>query len=159
MQHLGWIGPDDPTLRPAARDVTRPVPAALRSKPRRPPHPRLADHFPGRVWAMPMSHWAYELDYGSRDWMPALIEHIDLDPGLLQGRNNAAAIEFAPAEAHHFRHFTQRLLEMLLASDFMLAFLGQAPSSARSTTTSNSGGARPIAKADDVFWKTRCRIR
>ena len=54
----------------------------------------------------------------------ALIEHIDLDPGLLQGRNNAAAIEFAPDEVRHFTHFTQRLLEMLLSSDFMLAFPG-----------------------------------
>jgi hypothetical protein len=72
-----------------------------------------------------MSHWAYELDYGSRDWLPALVEHIDLDPGLLLGRNNAAAIEFSTSESHHFRHFTQRLLEMLMASDFMLAFVGQ----------------------------------
>jgi hypothetical protein len=123
VKHLGWIGPDDPTIRPAARELTRPVP---------PPYEQsLADRLtrawqkllPGRVWAMPMSHWAYELSYGSRDWMPALIEHIDLDPGLLEGRNNAAAIEFGPTESHHFKHFTQRLLEMLLGSDFMLAFL------------------------------------
>ena len=124
VKHLGWIGPDDPTIRPAARAVARPVPAPYEAN--------LADlltkawqtHFVGRVWAMPMSHWAYELSYGSRDWMPALIEHIGLDPGLLEGRNNAAAIEFAPSESHHFKHFTQRLLEMLLSSDFMLAFLG-----------------------------------
>lgn len=124
VKHLAWIGPDDPTIRPAARPFIRQVP---------PPYePTLADlatrawksHFPGRVWAMPMSHWAYELDYGSRDWMPALIEHLDLDPGLLQGRNNAAAIEFSPDEAHHVRHLIERLLEMLLSSDFMLAFLG-----------------------------------
>src|SRR3954464_15659023 len=125
VKHLGWIGPDDPTIRPAAREVARQVPA--------PYEENLADlltrawqtHFPGRVWAMPMSHWAYELSYGSRDWMPALIEHIGLDPGLLEGRNNGAAIEFSPGEAHHFRHFTTRLLEMLMASDFMLAFIGQ----------------------------------
>ena len=124
VHHLGWIGPDDPTIRPAARAFARQVPPPYEST--------LADlaarawhaHFPGRVWAMPMSHWAYELDYGSRDWMPALVEHIDLDPGLLEGRNNAAAIEFSPDETHHFKHFTQRLLEMLLSSDFMLAFLG-----------------------------------
>jgi hypothetical protein len=124
VRHLGWIGPDDPTIRPAARALARQV--------AEPYEQTLADlltrawqtHFPGRVWAMPMSHWAYELSYGSRDWMPALIEHINLDPGLLEGRNNAAAIEFAPTESHHFQHFTQRLLEMLLSSDFMLAFLG-----------------------------------
>lgn len=125
VRHLGWIGPDDPTIRPAAREFARQIP---------PPYEEnLADrfvrawldHFPGRVWAMPMSHWAYELDYGSRDWMPALIEHVGVDPGLLQGRNNAAAIEFTPDEAHHLKHFTRRLLENLMASDFMLAFVGQ----------------------------------
>jgi hypothetical protein len=123
VRHVGWIGPDDPTIRPAARALAKQVAA--------PYEETLADlltkawqtHFPGRVWAMPMSHWAYELSSGSRDWMPALIEHIDLDPGLLEGRNNAAAIEFGPDESHHLRHFTQRLLEMLLGSDFMLAFL------------------------------------
>jgi hypothetical protein len=124
-RHLGWIGPEDPTLRPAAREIAHAVP---------PPYEQnLADlctrawltHFPGRIWAMPMSHWAYELSYGSKDWMPALIEHIDLDPGLLEGRNNAAAIEFSPEESHHFQHFTQRLLEMLMGSDFMVAFPGQ----------------------------------
>jgi hypothetical protein len=125
VRHLGWIGPDDPTIRPAARAFTRPVP---------PPYEQnLADrfvrawreHFPGRVWAMPMSHWAYELDFGSRDWMPALIEHIGVDPGLLEGRNNAAAIEFGPADAEHLHHFVKRLLENLMSSDFMLAFVGQ----------------------------------
>jgi hypothetical protein len=124
VRHVGWIGPEDPTIRPAARAVARQVPEPFAEN--------LADrltrawqtHFPGRVWAMPMSHWAYELSYGSRDWMPALVEHIGLDPGLLEGRNNAAAIEFGLNEAHHFKHFTQRLLEMLLSSDFMLAFLG-----------------------------------
>jgi hypothetical protein len=125
VKHLGWIGPDDSSIRPAAREFARAVPPPYEAN--------LADrltrawlaHFPGRVWAMPMSHWAYELDYGSRDWMPALIEHIDLDPGLLQGRNNAAAIEFSVDEAHHLKHFAQRLLEMLMSSDFMLAFVGQ----------------------------------
>jgi hypothetical protein len=125
VQHVGWIGPDDPTLRPAAREVARPVPAPYEANLAEMLTATWLKHFPGRVWAMPMSHWAYELDYGSRDWLPALVEHIDLDPGLLLGRNNAAAIEFSTGEAHHFRHFTQRLLEMLMASDFMLAFVGK----------------------------------
>jgi hypothetical protein len=74
---------------------------------------------------MPMSHWSYELNYGSRDWMPALIENIDLDPGLLEGRNNAAAIEFSIEETGLAQYFVQRLLEMLLGSDFILAFVGK----------------------------------
>jgi hypothetical protein len=125
VQHIGWIGPEDPTLRPAAREVARPIAPPYEANLAELLTKTWLEHFPGRVWAMPMSHWAYELDYGSRDWLPALIEHIDLDPGLLQGRNNGAAIEFATGEAHHFRHFAQRLLEMLMASDFMLAFIGQ----------------------------------
>ncbi|HSV13112.1 MAG TPA: hypothetical protein VLI90_02550, partial [Tepidisphaeraceae bacterium] len=77
---------------------------------------------PGRVWALPKSHWAYELDFGSRDWMPALLENIDLDPGMLADRNNAAAIEFSPDEDGRFQYFTERLLQMLLGSDFLLVF-------------------------------------
>jgi hypothetical protein len=123
-KHVAWIGPEDTTIRPAARPFVRQI-----APPYEPTLATLAtgawqSHFPGRVWAMPMSHWAYELDYGSRDWMPALIEHVGVDPGLLQNRNNAAAIEFGPHEARQFTHFAQRLLEMLLSSDFMLAFLG-----------------------------------
>ena len=125
VKNLGWIGPDDPTIRPAARAMTRAVPAPYEKNLAELCTKVWLEHFPGRVWAMPMSHWAYELSYGSRDWMPALIEHLDLDPGLLEGRNNAAAIEFSVQESHHFTHLVQRLLEMLLGSDFMLAFVGR----------------------------------
>jgi hypothetical protein len=54
--------------------------------------------------------------------MPPLLENIEIDPGLLAGRNNAAAIEFAAGEDRQFRHFVERLLQMLLGSDFVLAF-------------------------------------
>lgn len=118
----GWIGPPDDTIKPAARPFARSVPA---------PYPfKLAELatlawercLPGNVWVMPGSHWSYELNHGSRDWMPALIEGIHLDPGLLALRADAAAIEFSPAESSEFRHFIQRLLEMLQGSDFSLAF-------------------------------------
>ena len=52
----------------------------------------------------------------------ALLENIEVDPGLLEGRNNAAAIEFAPQEERHLRYFVERLLQMLLGSDFLLSF-------------------------------------
>jgi hypothetical protein len=123
VKHLAWIGPEDPTIRPAAIPFLRQVPPPYEANLARLLTRTWQQHFRGRVWAMPMSHWAYELDHGSRDWMPALIEHIQLDPGLLQNRNNAAAIEFSPDEPHHFEHFTKQLLEMLLGSDFMLAFI------------------------------------
>jgi hypothetical protein len=119
---LGWIGPPDPTIRQSALRLVRYL---------HPPHEqRLAsllvrawrDILPGRIWIMPKSHWAYELDFGSRDWMPALLEHVGIDPGLLQSRTNAAAIEFGADEAHHVEHFVTRLLEMLQTSDFAAAF-------------------------------------
>jgi len=76
---LAWVGPDDPTIKPAARPLIRSV--------REPYEETLAQMassmwqrlLPGRVWLMPMSHWAYELSHGSREWMPALIENLDLD--------------------------------------------------------------------------------
>jgi hypothetical protein len=80
------------------------------------------DVLPGRIWMMPVSHWAYELDFGSREWMAPLLEHIGVDPGLLQGRTTAAAIEFTPEESPALAHFVTRLLEMLQSSDFSIAF-------------------------------------
>jgi hypothetical protein len=121
-QSIGWIGPADETIRPEMRHFTRQAP---------PPYePSLTDLLlrtwrevlPGRIWVMPGSHWAYELDFGSRDWMPPLLEAIGVDPGLLQNRTNAAAIEFTPEESPALSHLVSRLLEMLQTSDFAIAF-------------------------------------
>ncbi len=72
-----------------------------------------------------MSHWAFELSDGSRPWLPALLQNIGIDPALLEGRNNAAAIEFAPLESQPFEQFLQGLLQNLRGSDFSLVFPGQ----------------------------------
>jgi hypothetical protein len=122
---LAWIGPDDPTIKPAARALTRPVPSPYEQTLARLASRLWQQCLPGRVWIMPMSHWAYELSHGSREWMPALIENLDLDPGLLETRNNAAAIEFGATETPRFEHFAERLLMMLTSSDFMIAFPGR----------------------------------
>jgi hypothetical protein len=118
----GWIGADDPTLRESARSFTRRVPEPyvenLVSNLTR----IWQEHLPGRAWVMPMSHWSYELDFGSRDWLPAVLEHIQLDPGLLINRNNGSAIEFAVDEVKPFALLVTRLLEMLQASDFAIFF-------------------------------------
>ena len=122
VESLGWIGPDDPTLRPAARAAARLVPPPFEKN--------LTDrvirawlaHLPGKVWVMPKSHWAYELDFGSRDWLPALLEHSGIDAGQLQSRTNAAAVEFVAGEVALFSHLVQGLLRMLFGSDFALAF-------------------------------------
>ena len=121
-ESVGWIGPDDPSLRPAARAIARPVPPPYETQ--------LADrvvrawqeHLPGKAWLMPKSHWAYELDFGSAQWMPALLENAGVDPGLLQPRTNAAAIEFSPSESPALHRVVEGLLRMLLGSDFALAF-------------------------------------
>lgn len=119
---LGWIGPADDTIREAARPLVRQVAEPFEAN--------LADLLvrawqeilPGRIWIMPASHWAYELDFGSKEWMPALLEGLGIDPGLLQTRTTAAALEFAPDEVEPLKHLVQRLLEMLQASDFAIAF-------------------------------------
>jgi hypothetical protein len=122
---VGWIGPDDPTLRPEARGLALPVPPPYEQNLARLLVRAWRDLLPGAVWIMPRSHWAYELDFGSRDWMPALLEHAGIDQGLLAGRTNAAAIEFTPTETGPFAHLVEGLLRMLLGSDFALAFPGR----------------------------------
>jgi hypothetical protein len=122
---IGWMGPEDSSLKPEARElavqVAAPYEATLANLVVR----AWQDHLPGKVWLMPKSHWAYELDYGSRDWMPSLLERAGVDAGLLQIRTNAAAIEFNLAETRSLSHVIETLLRMLLGSDFALAFPGR----------------------------------
>jgi hypothetical protein len=119
---IGWVGPPDTTIRPAARPLVRHVP---------PPHERnLAElaavvwltHLPGPAWVLPKSHWAYELDFGSREWMPEALESVGVDPAVLAPRNDGSAIQFEPAERDAFARFVEALLGGLLGSDFALAF-------------------------------------
>ncbi len=121
----GWIGPVDSTIKPAALHVVRSV--------REPYEANLAaaatrawQHFlPGEVWVMPAAHWAFEMNDGSKDWLPETIEGLGLDVELLRGRNNATAIEFSDTETCEFEGFVRRLLERLGPSDFTLAFPGR----------------------------------
>ena len=122
---VGWVGPDDPSLRPEARALARPVPPPYEAELAARVVRATRELLPGKVWLMPKSHWAYELDFGSRDWMPALLEHAGIDSGLLQPRTNAAAIEFDLHEADALRHVVHGLLRMLLGSDVALAFPGR----------------------------------
>lgn len=124
VKHVAWIGPDDPTIRPAAKPFLRPVAPPYEANLARLAGRLWQQTLPGKVWVMPMSHWAFELGHGSHAWLPALVEHLGLDPGLLENRNNGAAIEFGPDEREPFEWFTGKLLEMLSGSDFMLAFPG-----------------------------------
>src|SRR4051812_12061324 len=93
VKAIGWIGPADPTLKPAALAAARAVPPPYEANLSERLTKLWLEHLPGKAWVMPMSHWAYELDFGSREWLPSALERLDLDPGLLQDRANGAAIE------------------------------------------------------------------
>ncbi len=121
----GWIGPDDPTIRPAARAFVRGVPAPYEQTLTDWFIRTWQDHLPGKMWLLPMSHWHYELNFGSCPWLAATLDRIGLDPGQLQDRNNGSAIEFAPDEHEPARLIIHRLLEMLLGSDFAVLFPGR----------------------------------
>jgi hypothetical protein len=119
---VGWIGPDDPSIRAEALAAAHRVPA-----PYEPVLAGLATRawqqiFPGPAWIMPKSHWAYELDFGSKLWMPAALAQLGLDADTLAPRTNAPAIQFEAGESDLFQQFVKTLLENLHGSDFALAF-------------------------------------
>jgi hypothetical protein len=123
---VGWIGDKDPTLRPSARD------AAITIAP--PFEQTLAgllvrfwrEHVDETVaWVMPMSHWSYELDFGSAGWMPQMLREIGLDPDVLRPRNNGSAIEFQPREQEMLQACARSLLTSLSVSDFAVTFPGK----------------------------------
>ena len=67
---LGWVGPGDASIRPESRPLTRrvaePYETTLAALATRVWQEQLSGT---PVWVLPKSHWAYELSYGSRDWM------------------------------------------------------------------------------------------
>lgn len=114
---IGWIGPEDPTIRAEAMAYVRRVAAPFESN--------LSSLVvrgwglaTGRAWVMPASHWSFELGHGSGDWLPDALLEIGVSPEI----SGASPIEFAPAEAEALRLFVQRLLQHLRGSDFTLAF-------------------------------------
>ncbi len=119
---VGWLIGEDASIRAEARSLAMVVTP--------PTVDRLAELaveawttlWPGPVWITPRSHWAYELDFGSRPWLPEALERLGLDPGMLLGRNNGSAIELRADEGDAARFFIRRLLEMLQGSDFQLTF-------------------------------------
>lgn len=125
-QVIGWIGPPDSTIRSEALPFTRRVPE---------PHvTHLIDGLNrvrqrmlrGDVWVMPASHWAYELDFGSREWLPEVLGSIGVDAAELAQLTNGAAISFGENEVKEFDSFLRQLLDNLSgSSDFQLAWPGK----------------------------------
>lgn len=122
---VAWIGPPDPTIRPEAASLTRPVPAPFEDNLARLAVRAWEELLPGNVWVTPRSHWAYELDFGSREWMPAALAEVGVDSAALQPLTNGAAIEFAAGEREPFAGLLRTLLERLSgSSDFQLSWPG-----------------------------------
>jgi hypothetical protein len=124
-QTVGWTGPSDPSIRPEALSFTRPVlppfsqtltDLALRA---------WGELLPGVVWAMPRSHWAYELDFGSKDWMPAALAKSGVDSAELAPLTTGDALEFNWEDSGQFASFLATLLDNLSgSSDFQLVWPG-----------------------------------
>ena len=123
---VGWVGPGDDTIRPAARPMVRHVPPPFERNLSELAAVVWQEQLAGPVWVMPKSHWAYELDFGSHEWMPGLLRSIGIDPAALAGRNDGSAIQFEPPEREPFVKCVETLLARLLGSDFALAFPGRA---------------------------------
>ena len=122
---VGWVGPVDETIRPAARPLTRqvgePYPATLAGLLGQ----AWADLLPGDVWVLPKSHWGYELDFGSKAWLPDVLRSIGVDPAVLAGRNSAAAVAFSAGQGAAFGVLVENLLARLQGSDFAAAWPGR----------------------------------
>jgi hypothetical protein len=119
---VGWAHADDPTIRPHARAALRIVPDG--SLPALLNHTWL-DDLAGPLWLMPASHWAYELQFGSADWLPPLLSQHGLDPESLRPRTDGSAIEFAATESDSLLAMVQQLFTHLIASDFTVTFPGR----------------------------------
>ncbi len=116
----GWIGPEDSTIKPAALEkaqrVAAPYAQTLAAMAR-----GEVERLGGEAWVMPMSHWAYELQHGSIDWLPDALKSLGLDPPAMATLNNAAAVVFSSEESMELERVLVTLLEHLAdSSDFML---------------------------------------
>ena len=124
-RHVGWIGPKDGTLKASALPLTRRV---------GPPYEESLvtlmvrawqQYLSGPVWLMPRNHWVFELQHGNGDWLPEVLRQIGVDPQVLSGRNDGAAIEFSESEAPLLPPILIPLLTRLWGSDFGLAWPGR----------------------------------
>ena len=125
VKYAGWVGPADASIRAEARAFLRQIVPSYAENLARGAGDVWTEHLPGPAWVMPMSHWSYELDFGSRDWMPAALNAVGVDGDELVTRANGAALEFGAGERMLLEPLLAQLLSNLRTSDFMLAFPGR----------------------------------
>jgi hypothetical protein len=126
VHNFGWIGPEDPTIRAAARAFVRQAAAPHEETLARMLVDVWTRHLGGEAWLMPKSHWHYELQFGNRELLELMLEKLGIDPGRLRDENNGAAIEFGAGERELLGETAKRLLGGLAGSDFLVAFPGRA---------------------------------
>ena len=121
---LGWISDEDWTIKPDLRPNLRRFAPPAQESLAKAAVAAWVNELSSPALIMPLSHWAFELDFGSRNCLPNLIEIVGLglDPNLLAHRADASPIEFSLKEQPTLQRFVQTLLANLVSSDFMLAF-------------------------------------
>jgi hypothetical protein len=126
VKYAGWVGPPDGSIRAEVRPFIREIAAPYEANLARAAADVWLTHLPGEAWVMPMSHWSYELDFGSREWMPGALNAVGVDGNELVTRANGAALAFDLGERAGFESLLAQLLGNLRTSDFMVAFPGRA---------------------------------
>jgi hypothetical protein len=134
VKMLGWIGPDDGTIRAEMRPCVRSVP---------PPHAtnlaamlvQAHRHLPGDAWLMPKSHWHFELHDGHPELLESLLPEIGIDADALRERNDGSAVAFDADEDEMLRAAIERLLDGMRQSDFLVAFPDAADAGTRALCT------------------------
>jgi hypothetical protein len=122
----GWLGPPDSTIRADALSFTRQIQPPFSANLAQFTQRVWSELVPGAVWIMPRSHWAYELDFGSKDWMPGALRAVGIEKTNLEFLTTGTAIEFEPYESNEFGSFLTSLLDNLSgSSDFQIAWPGR----------------------------------
>jgi hypothetical protein len=119
---FGWTAGEDASIRAELRSSTKAFSQPAAEKMAEAASSAWINHLPGPAWIMPLSHWAFELDFGSKSWLAPLLESVQVKPFLLANRADASPLEFQADEQAKMKMFVQSLLENLSSSDFMLAF-------------------------------------
>src|ERR1051325_9035643 len=109
----GWTAGEDPTIRPELRSSIHAFAPGATEKMAASASAAWSNYLPGPAWIMPLSHWAFELDFGSKAWLPTLLKSVHVEPYPLADRTDASPLEFQPGEQADLTRFLQTLLDQL----------------------------------------------